>query len=65
MNRLTIVTGPMLLIMSIFSVLRQTGRIDLNIEVPVLVITLGVLMLVAHMLPLGGSGRGASSSPKR
>lgn len=47
-NKFTVVTGPLLLVASVFSVLRQTGRLDLDHEIPILVITLGVLLLVAR-----------------
>jgi len=51
-NRFTIVTGPFLIIASILSVLRQTDRLNVNHEVPILVIVLGVLMLIAQIAPL-------------
>ena len=51
-NRLTIVTGPFLLVASVFSVLRQTGRLHVDQEVPSLVIVLGVLMLISQVAPL-------------
>lgn len=47
-DKLTAVVGPFFLIMSCLSVLRQTGRMDLNVEVPILVILGGVLMLIAR-----------------
>jgi hypothetical protein len=37
------------LLASILSILRQTGRLGVNIEIPVLVIAAGLLMLVALM----------------
>lgn len=51
-NKMTFVVGPFLLITSVFSVLRQTGRFETNLEVPTLVIILGVLMLGATILPI-------------
>jgi hypothetical protein len=53
LNRLTIVTGPWLILASLFSMLRQTGRMDLDKEVPALVIAFGVLMLASQLLKLG------------
>lgn len=50
-NKLTIVTGPLLIIASVLSILRQTGRLDLNREVPILVIVLGLLMLISQISP--------------
>jgi hypothetical protein len=49
-SKLTFVIGPFLVISSIFSVLRQTGRIRVNIEFPILFIVLGLLMLIAHLI---------------
>ena len=47
-DKLSIVIGPFFLIASVLSILRQTGRLAVNIEVPVLVIMTGVLLLVAQ-----------------
>lgn len=47
-DKFTAVVGPFFLIMSLLSVLRQVGRMELNVEVPVLVILGGVLMLIAR-----------------
>ncbi|MEZ6059680.1 MAG: hypothetical protein R3C19_04895 [Planctomycetaceae bacterium] len=44
----TLVIGGFFLVTSILSVLRQTGRITFNAEVPVLLISVGVLMLIAR-----------------
>ena len=53
-NKVSIVTGPFLIIASVFSVMRQTGKINIVLEVPILVIVLGVLMLISQLskLPL-------------
>ena len=51
-NKVSIVTGPFLIIASVFSVMRQTGRINIDLEVPILVIILGVLMLVSQLSKL-------------
>ena len=48
-NKVSIVTGPFLIIASVFSVMRQTGRINIDLEVPILVIVLGVLMLISQL----------------
>jgi hypothetical protein len=50
-DKVTIVLGPFLLLASVLSVLRQTGTLRLEIEVPALVISVGVLLRVAQ-LPL-------------
>jgi hypothetical protein len=47
-DKFTLVIGPLLLIMSCLSVLRQAGRISLDIEVPLLVIITGVLLLIVR-----------------
>jgi hypothetical protein len=49
LNKLTIVTGPLLVVASVCSLLRQTNRLQLNREIPVLVIVLGILMLVSQL----------------
>ena len=51
-DKVTVVVGPFLLIASLLSVLRQTGRLSIAIEVPMLVIVFGVLMLVARVAPI-------------
>lgn len=59
LNKLTFVVGPFLIIASIFSLLRQRGTIDIDQEVPYLVIALGVLLLLAALsnLPRAGEKR--------
>jgi hypothetical protein len=47
-DKLTVVVGPFLLVASCLSVLRQTGRLHLDVEVPVLVILAGILILIAR-----------------
>ena len=51
-DKVTAVIGPFLVIGSFFSILRQTGQILVNYEVPILFIIFGVLLLVAILLPL-------------
>jgi hypothetical protein len=48
-DKVSIVLGPFFLLASILSVLRQTDNLSLDIEVPLLVISIGVLLLVAQM----------------
>lgn len=52
LNKVTVVTGPFLLVASVSSLLRQTGRLPMDREIPVLVIVLGVLMLVSQLSAL-------------
>lgn len=47
-NKVTIVLGPFFLFGSILSILRETGRIEVNVELPMLVILIGILILIAH-----------------
>jgi hypothetical protein len=49
LDKATVVIGPFFLAASCLSVLRQLGRLALDIEVPILVIFVGVLMLIARM----------------
>jgi hypothetical protein len=49
-SKLTFVIGPFLVISSIFSVLRQTGRLRVDLELPILFIVLGVLLLLAQIV---------------
>jgi hypothetical protein len=48
-DKVTVVIGPFFLAASLLSVLRQSDRLPLNIEMPVLVILLGALLMVARM----------------
>ena len=52
LNKLTVVVGPFLLVAAIFSIMRQTGRLNLDHEVPILVIVLGILMLISQLSKL-------------
>jgi hypothetical protein len=47
-DKVTVVIGPFLIAASCLSVLRQTGRLELDLEVPILVILSGVLGLIAR-----------------
>jgi hypothetical protein len=51
-NQLTILVGPFLIVASILSILRQTGQMSIDVEVPVLVVCFGVLMLLSYILRL-------------
>lgn len=46
-DRFTIVFGPFFLIASLLSIFRQTGRLNMKTELPILLIVLGVLHLFA------------------
>lgn len=47
-DKLTMVVGPFFIAASCLSVLRQTGRLSIDLEVPILVILIGVLLLIAR-----------------
>ncbi len=47
-NRTTFTSGSFLIAASAGSLLRQTGRLSIDIEVPLLVIVLGLLLLVSR-----------------
>ena len=49
LNKMNFLVGVFLLIASVFSVLRQTGKISVDVEVPVMVITFGLLFLIAQL----------------
>jgi len=48
-DKVTVVVGPFFLVASFLSILRQTGRLRIDLEIPLLVITAGVLMLIARL----------------
>ncbi len=47
-NKVTVVVGPFFIVASCLSILRQTGRISVDVETPILVIVVGGLLLCAH-----------------
>lgn len=47
-DKVTVVVGPFFILASCLSMLRQTGRLKLDVEIPILVIIAGVLILVAR-----------------
>ena len=49
LDKLTVVIGPLFIIAACLSVLRQTDRLSLDVEIPILVIMAGVLMLIARL----------------
>jgi hypothetical protein len=48
-DKVSVVVGVFLLLASVLSVLRQTGQLTIDIEVPILVISIGILLLVAQL----------------
>lgn len=47
-DKFTVVIGPFFLLASVLSVFRQAGWLTLNIEIPLLVISVGALMVLAQ-----------------
>ena len=52
LDRFNFVVGTSLIICSVLSLLRQTGKLTFNIEAPVLFISVGLLLLFSHLLRL-------------
>ena len=48
-NKVSVIIGPFLLVASVLSYMRQTGRLDAAYELPALTVLLGILILVAHL----------------
>ena len=48
LDKITVVVGTFFVVTSCLSVLRQTGRINFDVEIPILIILAGVLLLVAR-----------------
>jgi hypothetical protein len=48
-DKATMVIGPFFLAASCLSVLRQTGKLSLDLEVPILVILSGILLLIVRL----------------
>lgn len=51
-NKLSVVIGPFFLVASVCSILRQTGRMEIDREIPILTIVLGCLMLLVQLMNL-------------
>jgi uncharacterized membrane protein len=47
-DKVTVVIGPFFIVASLLSVLRQTDRIVVDVELPILVIVAGTLLLIAR-----------------
>ena len=48
-DKVSVLVGPFFLIGSVLSLLRQSGVLPIDVEVPICVIMIGVLMLVAQL----------------
>lgn len=47
-DKFTVVVGPLFILASCLSVLRQTDRLEIDVEIPILVISLGFLLLISR-----------------
>ncbi|MEZ5940758.1 MAG: hypothetical protein R3C18_05160 [Planctomycetaceae bacterium] len=47
-DKVSVVIGPFFILASFLSILRQTNRLPFDVEVPILVISSGVLLLIAR-----------------
>lgn len=47
-DKFSIIFGPFFLACSVLAIMRQTGKLELDTEVPVLVILIGVLLMAAQ-----------------
>jgi len=65
LDRFNFVAGLSLIVSSVLAALRQSGTITVNIEAPVLFITIGILLLLAQLLPLPSSSTPAEKPPTR
>lgn len=48
-DKLTIVVGPFFIATGVLSILRQNGMININIEIPILIIISGLLILYSSL----------------
>ncbi len=66
-NKFSVVAGPFFVIASLLSTLRQTGRLALETELPILVILVGVLLLVSQIpgIPIPDWAVSRADSPGR
>ena len=51
-NKVSVIVGPFLILGAACAFLRQTGRLAVEHEVPILVIVFGALLLLAYVLPV-------------
>jgi hypothetical protein len=63
MDRFNFVAGLSLIVSSVLAVLRQSGRLTVNVEAPVLFITIGILLLLAQFIPLPASAPTLEEKP--
>jgi len=57
-DRFSFVIGSSLIVSSVLCVLRETGKLELNLDAPVLFLTVGLLSLFAQILPSAPESEG-------
>ena len=62
-DKVSVAVGPFFLLASLLSVLRQTDHLSLDVEVPLLVIGVGVLLLIAQLPAIPKPDWYVASSP--
>ena len=65
LDRFNFVVGASLIVSSILALLRQTGKLVVNIEAPVLFITVGILLFLSQLLPIAAADDAAKKQPAR
>lgn len=63
LDRFNFVVGTSLILCSILALLRQTGVITVNIEAPILFISVGLLLLLAHLFRIPGAAENSQATP--
>lgn len=63
-NKLTMVTGPFLIVAAVFTILRQSGKVGWHQEMPALMIALGALMLLSVLAPVPAPGWAGEQSKR-
>ena len=52
LDKVTAVVTPLLMVATVFAVLRQTGVVGVEVMLPCLLMVTGFLMLVSHLAPI-------------
>jgi len=64
LDRFNFVAGLSLIVSSVLAALRQSGKLTVNIEAPVLFITVGILLFLAQLLPLPSASASSEKPPR-
>ena len=63
LDRFNFVAGLSLMVSSVLAALRQSGKVSVNVEAPVLFITVGILLFLSQLLPLPATATPPSEQP--